>query len=217
MNKSTYHILDLFCGCGGMSLGFERAGYDVLLGIDVWKDALATYAYNHKKSMALCADLASLNPVDVDEKIGGKHIDVIIGGPPCQSFSTVGQRVYDEKALLYEEYLRILRIARPKMFLFENVKGILSMRETFYQRDEAGNVVYETTKNKETGFERKKPVISGYGRKVMDIITEKFANIDDRLGYTISKEVLNAVDFGVPENRERVFIVGIRNDLNINW
>lgn len=128
MNKSTYHILDLFCGCGGMSLGFERAGYDVLLGIDVWKDALATYAYNHKKSMTLCADLASLNPVNVDEKIGGKHIDVIIGGPPCQGFSVAGKRIVDdERNQLYKAFVRMVAHFKPKAFVLENVPNILSI------------------------------------------------------------------------------------------
>lgn len=128
MAKSTYNILDLFCGCGGMSLGFERAGYDVLLGIDVWKDALTTYAYNHKKSMTLCADLSSLEPQEVDDKIGGKKIDVIIGGPPCQGFSVAGKRIVDdERNKLYKAFVRMVAYFKPKAFVLENVPNILSI------------------------------------------------------------------------------------------
>ena len=162
-------------------------------------------------------DIKSLTENEIRELIGEKSVDLIIGGPPCQSFSTVGQRMYDEKAMLYEEYLRILSIVRPKMFLFENVKGILSMKETFYKINEEGKILFQTTKNKETGRERKKPIVDHYGRYVIDIIQEKFANISYGFGYNIVKKTLNAVDFGVPENRERVFIVGIRNDLDIQW
>lgn len=118
---------------------------------------------------------------------------------------------------MYEEYLRMLSIAKPKIFLFENVKGMLSMRETFYKTDSEGNIVYEIKKNKETGSERKYPVVERYGRKIIDIIKEKFAFITEDLGYNISCEVLNTVDYGVPENRERVFVVGIRKDLDIEW
>ena len=68
MNKINYNtVLDLFCGCGGISLGFEKAGYHVLLGIDIWKDALKTYKFNHKQSKILCADMASLDPSEVEK------------------------------------------------------------------------------------------------------------------------------------------------------
>ena len=86
-----------------------------------------------------------------------------------------------------------------------------------YTIDRDGNIVYEVKKNKETGSERKYPVVEGYGRKIIDIIKEKFAFITDDLGYNISCEVLNTVDYGVPENRERVFVVGIRKDLDMEW
>ena len=91
------------------------------------------------------------------------------------------------------------------------------MRETFYKTDTDGNIVYEIKKNKETGRERKYPVVERYGRKIIDIIKEKFAFITDDLGYNISCQVLNTVDYGVPENRERVFVVGIRKDLDMEW
>lgn len=220
-------IIDLFSGAGGLTFGFyykkRKNGFvrnrqnSFVFANEFDPHAAEAFRANYPDIVMLNQDIKTLTEETIRNLIGDQPVDLIIGGPPCQSFSTVGQRVYDDKATMYEQYLRILSIARPRMFLFENVKGILSMRETFYQKDEDGNIVYTITKNAETGRERKKPVIIGYGRKVMDIITEKFANINNGLGYNITKQVLNAVDFGVPESRERVFIVGIRNDLNINW
>ena len=86
MQKTKYTVLDLFCGCGGLSLGFEKAGYNVLLGIDVWEDALTTYKYNHKNSDVLCADLSTLSPDEVNTKHKKKKID-IIGGPHSENQS----------------------------------------------------------------------------------------------------------------------------------
>lgn len=220
-------IIDLFSGAGGLTFGFYYRIKDnkfvrnrknsFVFANEFDSHAAKAFSANYPDINMLAQDIKSLDADIINEMIGEEPVDLIIGGPPCQSFSTVGQRVYDEKATMYEEYLRILSIVRPKMFLFENVKGILSMRETFYKTDEKGNILYTTTKNKETGRERKKPIIDHYGRYVMDIIQERFANITEDFGYNIVKETLNAVDFGVPENRERVFIVGIRKDLNIKW
>lgn len=220
-------IIDLFSGAGGLTFGFyyrirnntfvRNRKNSFVFANEFDSHAAKAFSANYPDITMLNKDIKSLTENEIRELIGEESVDLIIGGPPCQSFSTVGQRIYDEKAMLYEEYLRILSIVRPKMFLFENVKGILSMRETFYKTDEDGNILYTTTKNKETGRERKKPIIDHYGRHVMDIIQEKFANITEDFGYNIVKETLNAVDFGVPENRERVFIVGIRKDLNIQW
>lgn len=220
-------IIDLFSGAGGLTFGFyyrkkgnsfvRNRKNSFVFANEFDFHAAKAFSLNYPDIKMLNQDIKTLDEKSIKELIGDEAVDLIIGGPPCQSFSTVGQRIYDEKAMLYEEYLRILSIVRPKMFLFENVKGLLSMRETFYKKDANGNIIYEVTKNKDTGKERKRPVVDHYGRKVMDIISEKFATIDDSLGYTISKKVLNAVDYGVPENRERVFIVGIRNDLHITW
>lgn len=220
-------IIDLFSGAGGLTFGFyyrirnntfvRNRKNSFVFANEFDSHAAKAFSANYPDITMLNKDIKSLTENEIRELIGEESVDLIIGGPPCQSFSTVGQRIYDEKAMLYEEYLRILSIVRPKMFLFENVKGILSMRETFYKTDEDGNILYTTTKNKETGRERKKPIIDHYGRHIMDIIQEKFANITEDFGYNIVKETLNAVDFGVPENRERVFIVGIRKDLNIQW
>lgn len=220
-------IIDLFSGAGGLTFGFyyriknntfvRNRKNSFVFANEFDSHAAKAFSLNYPDIKMLAQDIKTLDASSIKKMIGEEPVDLIIGGPPCQSFSTVGQRVYDEKAMMYEEYLRILSIVRPKMFLFENVKGILSMKETFYKTDKNGAIIYTTTKNKETGRERKKPVIDHYGRLVMDIIEERFANIDGDFGYNIVKKTLNAVDFGVPENRERVFIVGIRKDLNINW
>lgn len=220
-------IIDLFSGAGGLTFGFyyrkkgnsfvRNRQNSFVFANELDSHAAKAFSLNYPDIKMLNQDIKTLEEASIKKLIGEEAVDLIIGGPPCQSFSTVGQRIYDQKAMLYEEYLRILSIVRPKMFLFENVKGILSMRETFYKKDSDGNIIFEVTKSESTGKERKKPVVDHYGRKVMDIISERFATIDDNLGYTISKKVLNAVDYGVPENRERVFIVGIRNDLHIKW
>lgn len=220
-------IVDLFSGAGGLTFGFyyriknntfiRNRKNSFIFANEFDSHAAKAFSCNYPDIKMLVQDIKSLDEDTIRKLIGTDPIDLIIGGPPCQSFSTVGQRVYDEKATMYEEYFRILSIVRPKMFLFENVKGILSMKETFYKTNENGDILYTTTKNKETGRERRKPIVDHYGRFVIDIIEEKFANISEGFGYNIVTETLNAMDFGVPENRERVFIVGIRKDLNIKW
>ncbi|MEE0950631.1 MAG: DNA cytosine methyltransferase [Paludibacteraceae bacterium] len=125
-----YTVLDLFCGCGGLSLGFEQAGFNVLAGIDVWKDALVTYQANHKYSKAIQADLMTLLPEEVSKTIGTKSVDVIIGGPPCQGFSIAGKRIIDdERNKLYKSFVRMVEYFKPKAFVMENVPNILTMGE----------------------------------------------------------------------------------------
>ena len=126
MKKLT--CIDLFCGCGGLSKGFLDAGYDVLLGIDVWQDAITTFNYNHRNSKGLCADLSTLNPKDIELHIQDKSIDVIIGGPPCQGFSIAGKRIIDdERNKLYKNFVRFVDYFKPKAFVMENVPNILSI------------------------------------------------------------------------------------------
>lgn len=128
-DKATkYNVIDLFCGCGGMSLGFEHAGFNILLGIDVWKDALVTYQLNHKSSNILCSDLSTLQPELVRKVIEGQSVDVIIGGPPCQGFSIAGKRIVDdERNKLYKSFVRMVEYFRPRAFVLENVPNILSI------------------------------------------------------------------------------------------
>lgn len=127
MNKKL-NVIDLFCGCGGLSLGFEQAGFNILLGIDMWKDALQTFEHNHKNGRTLCADLANLSAIDVDNAINHENVDVIIGGPPCQGFSIAGKRIVDDdRNKLYKSFVRMVDHFQPTAFVLENVPNILSI------------------------------------------------------------------------------------------
>lgn len=127
-NNATYNVLDLFCGCGGFSLGFEEAGFNVILGIDVWKDALVTYKFNHQNSQTLEADLSQIEPNNVLPLLNGQTIDVIIGGPPCQGFSVAGKRIVDDiRNKLYKNFVNFVDFFKPKAFVMENVPNILSI------------------------------------------------------------------------------------------
>ena len=128
--KKKYSVLDLFCGCGGLSLGFEMAGFEVKLAIDNWEDALVTYRNNRPKAKTLNADLINLDPIDVDNKFHIKNVDVIIGGPPCQGFSVAGKRIIDdERNKLYKSFVRFVKYYKPNAFVMENVPNILSIGE----------------------------------------------------------------------------------------
>lgn len=128
MSNGMSNIIDLFCGCGGFSLGFERAGFNVLLGIDVWADALKTFSFNHRLSKTLQADLSQLSPSDTEPLLGDKQVDVIIGGPPCQGFSVAGKRIVDDsRNKLYKGFVNFVAYFRPKAFVMENVPNILSI------------------------------------------------------------------------------------------
>ena len=226
------NIIDLFSGAGGLTFGFY---YDLVNGQFVRRNNRFIFAneYVFQAAQAFSRNFPDIHMENCDvrnlteEKImslikdsrlpDGEEVDLIIGGPPCQSFSTVGQRIYNDNAKLYKQYLRILNIVRPKMFLFENVKGMLSMREIFYEKEENGEIKYRILKNLETGKESKRPIIAGYGKKIIQKIKNEFANIENGFGYKISDRILNAVDYGVPENRERVFLIGIRNDINMDF
>lgn len=121
-----FKILDLFCGAGGLSLGFEKAGFSVIKAIDIDPWAIKTYNYNRKDKVAEVLDIAEMTP-DYLKSLG--PIDGIIGGPPCQGFSIAnGQRIIDDdRNKLYREYFRILEETRPKFFIIENVTGLLTL------------------------------------------------------------------------------------------
>lgn len=121
-------IMDLFSGCGGLSLGFEEAGYTPLLAIDNWEDALKTYRYNREGVSTLCADLSTLDPEKVKMAYDIQNLDVIIGGPPCQGFSVAGKRIIeDERNSLYKSFVGFVKSFRPKAFVMENVPQILTV------------------------------------------------------------------------------------------
>ncbi len=125
---AKYNVLDLFCGCGGLSKGFFDAGFNIVLGIDVWADAIKTYKLNHKYSNVICGDISKLSEEEIANAAKKQPIDIVIGGPPCQGFSIAGKRIIDdERNKLYKEFVRIVRDFTPKAFVLENVPNILSM------------------------------------------------------------------------------------------
>ena len=116
----------MFCGVGGFSSGFQEAGFDVLVGIDNWKTSLNTFKNNHKKSLIINSDIRKIQNSFFSNY---KNIDVVIGGPPCQGFSMSGKRdVLDSRNNLFLEMLRAVRYINPKIFVIENVVGLLSMK-----------------------------------------------------------------------------------------
>lgn len=224
------NIVDLFTGAGGLTFGFyyrlkgnnfvRNRKNTIFFANELDEMAANSFKMNFTDINMLNCDIRELDEETVRNIIGENEIDLVIGGPPCQSYSTVGNRTFDEKAVLYEEYFRLLEIIKPKMFLFENVKGLLSMREVFYKTDNDGKIIYEYTnlENKNSKKPRRRPVVDHYGDLLIEKIKEIFKNSGNEFGYKIYEEVLNAVDFGIPENRERVFIVGIRKDIkNLSW
>lgn len=127
--KRKYNVIDLFCGCGGLSKGFEMAGYNILLGVDFNEAALKTFTYNHKGSHSLLGDLSDAHTFEeIDEIVGKNNIDVIIGGPPCQGFSLTGRRQFDdERNKLYLAMIETVRHYKPKAFVIENVPGMATL------------------------------------------------------------------------------------------
>ncbi|KXJ59480.1 MAG: DNA cytosine methyltransferase [Alteromonas sp. Nap_26] len=121
-------VLDLFCGCGGLSLGLEQSGFDVALGIDIWKDALTTFEANHTNSKTLCTDLSGVDFDDLKSNYLHDGVDVIVGGPPCQGFSISGKRDPDDpRNKLYTSFLKAVDFFKPKAFIMENVPNLASM------------------------------------------------------------------------------------------
>lgn len=171
----------LFSGCGGMTLGFQAAGVNLVGHVEIAESANRIYAENFPKSRLLGEDIRRITDEDLKEwkeKLG--KIDIIVGGPPCQGFSLAGKRnPEDERNRLYMQYVRIVSVLRPEVFVMENVALMTSMK------DEKGNFF-------------------------IDIIEESFS----RQGYSIVKKVVNAYEYGVPQSRERVILVGVRDDLH---
>ena len=123
------NVIDLFCGCGGLSHGFEKAGFNILLGVDNDSKALETFELNHKESQTICGDITDISYLkDIKPIIGDKKIDVIIGGPPCQGMSLSGPRKFDDpRNKLYLSYIRLVDEIRPKAFVIENVPGLVGL------------------------------------------------------------------------------------------
>ena len=169
------NVVSFFAGAGGLDLGFEKAGFNVVWANEYDKDIWETYEKNHKNTTLDRRSIVNIKSDEVPE------CDGIIGGPPCQSWSEAGslRGINDKRGQLFYDFIRILEAKQPKFFLAENVSGMLLERHS------------EALKN----------------------IKEMFKNA----GYRLSFKLLNASDFDVPQDRKRVFFVGIREDLDFEF
>lgn len=170
-NKSALQMVDLFCGAGGLSLGFSQEGFMTALANDIESCCVDTYAHNHPETPRDHVVLGDIREIidHLEELLKDKKIDIVVGGPPCQGFSMANrQRLIDDpRNHLYKNYLEVVRRVQPKFFVMENVKGMLS---------------------------------------VADQVKDDFRNI----GYEVEYHILNAKDYGVPQNRERLIYIGNR-------
>lgn len=172
---STKNVISLFAGAGGMDLGFKKAGFNIIWANDFEKDAVATY----KKNIGDHIILGDITKIDIENELPDEEeVDLVIGGFPCQGFSVnnTKRNMKDKRNFLYLELLKVIKYKKPKFFVAENVKGLLSM---------------------ENG-------------KIINMIVKDF----EKLGYKVDYRLLNAADYGVPQARERVIIIG--NRINVD-
>jgi DNA (cytosine-5)-methyltransferase 1 len=169
-------MTSLFAGCGGLDLGFKLAGYNILWANDFDKDAQAVYTKN-KLGKIDGRDILDVPAIEIPDS------DILTAGFPCQPFSNAGNRkgVHDSRGMLYKECLRIIGEKLPNVFVFENVKGLLSTKYID-------------------------------GKNLVDVIYDDLSSIGG-IGYNVEYKLINASDYGVPQNRHRVLFVGIRKDL----
>ncbi len=191
--------VDLFAGCGGLSLGLEMAGFEPLLFSEINKDAAATYKANRSSRIFEVGDVYQLKNSDIaklkdswKKERGVSEVDVVAGGPPCQGYSGIGHRrtfKLEKQDIpsnqLYQEMVRVVRAVGPKIFLFENVGGLLTSK---------------WTKDGENG-------------EIFRDVLRAFIGIK---GYAVRWQLVHSKNYGVPQNRPRVLIVGIRDDLNFS-
>ena len=170
-----YNIIDLFAGVGGLSYGFSKLPqFNIIAANEIEKDIAFAYSLNNPNVKMLNCDINDLTEELLEKTLDGQKVDIVVGGPPCQSYSTLGKRQMDERANLFLQYKRVLKILQPKAFVFENVVGILSMDKG----------------------------------KLFNQIQAEF----EELGYNLQHKILDAVNYGVPQHRERVILVGFRGE-----
>lgn len=169
-------IISLFSGCGGLDLGFEKAGFEIPIANEYDKTIWATFKVNHPRTHLIEGDIRQIKEEDFPDEIDG-----IIGGPPCQSWSEAGslRGINDSRGQLFFDYIRILNSKRPKFFLAENVSGMLANR---------------------------------HNEAVQNIL-----KMFDECGYNVSLTLVNAKDYGVAQERKRVFYIGFRKELNVDF
>ncbi|MDK2934971.1 MAG: (cytosine-5)-methyltransferase 1 [Clostridiales bacterium] len=140
------NVLDLFCGCGGLSYGFKLAGYNIVGGIDINENAIDTFNHNFKNAKGVCCDLSTVEDKDIPfifENIN--DVDIVIGGPPCQGFSTANRYQHEEddpRNKLFFEFIKFVKIAKPRAIVIENVRGIIT-RNNGYAKDRIYEIFQE--------------------------------------------------------------------------
>ncbi|MEE5988229.1 DNA cytosine methyltransferase [Ligilactobacillus equi] len=179
--------IDLFAGAGGFSTGFKKAGYKITKAVEFDSSIAETYKNNHPETKMIVDDIRN---VDQSDEFQPGEADLIIGGPPCQGFSMAGARnrdgfIDDPRNYLFKHYFNIVKRVKPRVFIIENVKGLLSMAK--------GQIFKE----------------------IQNIFSDK--NRLDGDSYTLYWRVAKAVEFGIPQKRERVIIVGVLNGNDINF
>lgn len=123
-----FNVVDLFCGCGGLSYGFEQSNFKTILGIDHDKAAINTFKLNHKQAATILKDIRNISDDEILSVINGQRVDVVVGGPPCQGLSLSGPRKLDDpRNQLYLSFIRIVNLLQPKCVLIENVPGMVSL------------------------------------------------------------------------------------------
>ena len=174
------NVISLFSGCGGLDLGFERAGFTIPVANEFDPAIFETFKVNHPNTKLIEGDVRQITRADIAPYIDGE-VDGIIGGPPCQSWSEAGalRGIQDERGQLFFDYIRILKDFKPKFFLAENVSGMLANRHS-------------------------EAVIN-----ILDMFKE--------CGYDVSITLVNAKDYGVAQERKRVFYIGFRKDLGVDF
>lgn len=178
--KNASTVISTFAGCGGSSLGYSMAGFRELLAVEWDDNAVETFKLNFPDVPVYHGDISNLS---IDEclrltNLKSGELDILDGSPPCQGFSTAGKRkLADERNQLYREYVRLLRGLKPKVFIMENVSGMVKGK--------------------------------------MKIIFAEILRELKTSGYKVSARLLNAMYFGVPQSRQRMIFIGIRDDLGI--
>ena len=182
-HKDIFTNVELFAGAGGLALGLEQAGFENLLSNDFDKDSCNTLKANRPDWNVICDSVENLAEQDLLKILNIKEgeLDLLSGGYPCQSFSYAGKRLglNDIRGTMFYYYAKILKQLKPKMFLAENVKGL----------------------------------VSHDGGKTL----QTMINVFEKIGYRVQYKVLNAWDYGVAEKRERIVIIGIRNDIPVEY
>ena len=230
-------IVDLFSGCGGLNEGFKQAGFETLISNDIWEPASITFEKNNRSSGFILGDLTK-KPIRDKIISAGKGAEIIIGGPPCQAYSMAGARdVDDPRGRLFEDYVRIVKEIKPKYFVMENVMGLISMEhdrtdlkpkerkkleeikklekkkaDLLLKRKQSKNtkaIKFSRSEGKKLeeikeALKEKRKTTSGLRVRVTETIKKRFS----KLGYDVQIQVLNAADYGVPQKRQRVIVIG---------